>query len=430
MAEVVPQAQPEAVTLDAVRALMAETAKKMEETATAAVRGAVVEFRKDDTARLKELHDAGVLGGVPALSGARIVDPRQHLYERMKRLDPEMAFWRSPDSDHWLSQYIRAMGLPGEFGAEGARAIDELKKLYVRATLAEGTPSNTTSGLSPGTAGAIIPLPLASMIMVALNRSAKIRNLAEVFQSTAKTLRVPTSGVATAYMVAEGATATQGEPTLTGKMLDKEKMQCQFAVSKETLRDSAFDLVSFFSERAGSAMGQLEDVEICTAASTPTVTNAIITGVTDIAQATPGTLIYQDLVDFWFQLPEPYQQSATWLVASNIAAFMSRMVITGGMGPVLVPKTGPFVTVGDLANVQGTIFGRPVIVVPLAAGSCVLGDIRRGYGILDEPGIEAEASAVAGWTTDSVFYKFTRRLDGNVMVADAMRKFDAVTAIA
>lgn len=371
-------------------------------------------------------------GGDPSKdkpSGIRMVDPRAHLYERMKRTDPEMANWRTSESDHWVAQYLRGLALPNDFPGARAQAEDELGKIYGRATVSEGT-SNATSGLSGGTAGPLIPLPLASAIQLELNRTAKIRMLASVFQSSSKTLRIPTSGAATAAMAAEGAIAAQGEPTIGSKLLDKKKMQAQFAASKETLRDTAFDLVSFFAERAGSAFGQLEDVEICTGASTPTVTNAIITGVTDVAQGTPGTLIYKDVVDFWFTLPEQYQQNAVWLVASNVANFLSRLVITGGMGPVLVPKTGPFVTVGDMANVQGTIFGRPVIVVPLAAGSCVLGDVRKGYAILDEPGIEAEASAHAGWSTDSVFYKFTRRFDGNVLIADALRKFDAVTTIA
>jgi HK97 family phage major capsid protein len=359
-------------------------------------------------------------------SQIRVLDPRQHLYERMKRQDPEMAIYRTPDSDHWTSQWIRAMSFGNQ--AAMAQASDEIAKIYGRATLAEGT-TTAVSGLSNTgvSAAPFIPLPLAGMVQLALNRSAKMRSLCSVFQSDAKTLRVPKSSVATAAMAAEGAIAAQGEPTMGSVLLDKKKMQAQFGASKETLRDSSFDLTAFFAERAGAAFGQLEDVEICTAASTPTVT-AVLT-FTNFAEASANTLTYVDIVNMWYDIPEQYQANATWLCGGPMGSFLSRLAYSGGIAPVLVPAN-PSYTIGDGANVQGTIFGRPVVICPLAAGVLTCANLKIGYGILDDGGVEVESSNHAGWSTDTILWKFTRRFDGAVLLADAGRTCSGITAIA
>ena len=355
---------------------------------------------------------------VPALSSGRIFDPRWQLYERMKRRDPEMAVYRSPDSDHWSAEWIRGMTHGNHEAVQ--RAADKLNELYglSRATLVEG-PTTAVSGLSQGESGFLMPLPLANAVAIQMNRSAKIRSLAKVENSVSKTLRIPTAATATAYMLAEGATATQGEPDMSSVLLDKKKQQCQFGASKETLRDSAFDLTGLFTERAGSAMGQQEDVEICTGASTPTVSSTIIAGITDVAEGSSTVLTYADLVTFWYTLPEQYQASAIWLCGGVVAGLLTRLTMVYGSGatlngtqPVLSPAN-PSVTLGDGANVQGFIFGRPVVIVPLASGGLYVGDIRRAYTILDEPGIEVESSLHAGWSTDTVLWKFTRRFDGS-----------------
>lgn len=360
----------------------------------------------------------------PALTALRLTDPRQHLYERMKRLDPAMAVYRSPDSDHWAADWIRGM-TTGDM-ARVQRALGEIEKIYGRATITEGT-TTATSGLSQGEGGFLIPLPLAGSISLALNRVAKIRSLASVYQSVAKTLRVPTSAAATAYMVAEGATATQGEPDLSSVLLDKKKMQCQFGVGKETLRDSAFDLAGFFTERAGSAMGQLEDVEICTAASTPTVGGVL--AVTELSEASSTVLTYADLVTLWYTIPEQYHPNATWLCGGVVGGLLSRLMISGGVAPALSPAN-PSVTIGDGAHVQGYIFGRPVVIVPFPSGKLVCADVRRGYAILDDGGIEVESSMHAGWSTDTVLWKFTRRFDGIALGADFGRQFTGLASIA
>ena len=88
-----------------------------------------------------------LLGGDPDLkpagSGARVIDPRAHLYERMKRTDPELAQWRSPDSDHWAAEWIRGSAMGDH--SRMARAGDEIGKIYRRATLTEGTTTASRS---------------------------------------------------------------------------------------------------------------------------------------------------------------------------------------------------------------------------------------------------------------------------------------------
>ena len=466
--EVKGQTELEQKNLDAIRAMVVENNKKVADDAAAAVRAAVAEIRKDDDAQLKRFADAGVLGVSPdqkrgAGSGVRVVNRAIHQYARMYREDPETQAFRFPEADSAAAEWIRALAGYGGAGPVPAQALaaqkrlmeifseDTLRDYYcgervlegkdgrpvwegargVRANLLEGL-STAGSGLSAGSAAPLIPLPLELSLISAINKAAKVRMLCPIYNSIAKTLRVPSRGAATAAMVAEGATAAQGEPAFTGNLFDKKKMQALFGISREALADSAFNVVSILADAAGGAMGELEDLQICANGNgtAPNFSATLVAGVTDVAEATSTVLTYTDLVKLWYAVPEQYQVGAVWIVASDVAEFLSRLVITGGMGPVLVPKTGPFVTVGDMANVQGTIFGKPVMVNQIAAGSIFVGNLALSYGLLETPGIVFDESMHAGWSTDTIQYKFTRRIDGQSLLVAAARKMLALASIA
>ena len=99
---------------------------------------------------------------------------------------------------------VRAIGrqIDGEWlDATGAQRSEVRAHLaqYERAPILYGTP-DATSGIGGGTGGPLVPLPLAQLIIAARNREAVGRTLFQRFESNAATLRVPTTGVATAAM--------------------------------------------------------------------------------------------------------------------------------------------------------------------------------------------------------------------------------------
>jgi HK97 family phage major capsid protein len=232
-------------------------------------------------------------------------------------------------------------------------------------------------------------------------------------------------------MVAEGATFAEATPTPSVVVLSKKKMQGHMYASRELVQDSAFDIGSLFLERVSAVMAETEDIQIATSAGTgANFTNGLETGsvITENPEASAGVFTFIDLLDLWFGLPEQYQEGAMFFVSSQFANYLSRLTIPSVNWPVLNTQQ-PIGTVGDGVNTIGTVFGRPVVILPLSAGSIFVGNPKY-YGILENPGIEVEASTHHRWATDEVAWKFTRRIDGNVLLGAAFQKTVGITSIA
>jgi HK97 family phage major capsid protein len=365
-----------------------------------------------------------VAGTVPALAGARIRTPYSHLYERMSS---EKRAYRSEDADHYMAQWLRAIVAKNE----GLRLEAEAKFLelgYARANTLEGLASGT-SGMTAGTGASLLPTPIAGVIMVELNRAARLRPVVGLFQSAGKTLRVPRSNKATTQMIAEATAITQGEPTtIDHVLLDKKKASAYFQFSREMLSDAAFSIVNFFSERAGASLGELEDTQICTSNGTaPNITSAIITGITDIAEATSTVLTYADVLKLFFALPEPYQGGAVWLGDPTVMQILSTVRDLNGR-PIFNTANDPGNVVGNVAGNIGMIFGRPVYNVPLAAGTLYCGNPQRAYGFLTDVTLEGSVSDQFLFSSDMIAMKVISRFDGNVLTVDAARKMTGLTS--
>ncbi len=352
------------------------------------------------------------------------------LYLRMSKDQRDI---RNPRADARMAAWLRAvrwnnmaevMSIGRELDGEFMKARGE------RATTLYGTP-DASSGLGGGTGGPLVPLPLANLIVLARNVRGRMRGISQIFSSNANTLRIPVSGVATAAMAAEGATAAQGEPTITSVLMSKKKAQALFAASDEMLEDSAFNLISFYTERAGGALGTLEDVQFVTSNGTaPNITQSLTSAtITGVNEAVSTVLTYEDVVALFFALPQQYHSGAAFFGGSQMMQFLST-IVDGNGRPIFAPGMAAPQVVGDTyPGAIGTIFGRPVYLVPLATGSLMVGDPSY-YGILDGGALTIRASEHVGWATDTIQWKITERIDGAVLLADAWREMLGITSVA
>lgn len=357
-------------------------------------------------------------------------DPTTPLYRSLPEAVREI---RNPEVDHYIARFMRAVARKD--WALINEASDKAEDAYLRhagqrASTLYGTP-DTTSGIGDGTGAPIVPLPLANLIVRARNAAAKIRSRAQIFTSAANTLRVPVTGVATAAMAAEGATAGQGEPTLTSKLLSKKKMQVRFVASEEMLQDSAFNLAGFYSERAGSAFGALEDVQFAASNGTaPNITESLASAtITAVTEATSTVLVYEDVVKLLYNVPQQYHAETVFMGDSTIMQLLSQLV-DGNSRPVFTgASSAPGVVNDQMSGQTGTIFGRPVLLVPTTAQSLFCG-VLSNYGILDGGGMTIQASEHVGWTTDVMNFKVTQRIDGVVLLEESFREMLALATVA
>ena len=190
------------------------------------------------------------------------------------------------------------------------------------------------------------------------------------------------------------------------------------------LADSAINLVTFFAERAGSAFGALEDVEFATSDGTAPSISESLEGATiaDIT-ITAGAINYATLLAYFFTLPQQYHSGAVWLAASDTLSFISQ-VVDGNSRPLFIPSTSAAGPISDSPEVTGTLFGHPVMLLPMTDGNLIFGNPNQ-YGILDDGAIEGATSEHALWSSDSIAFRFTQRIDGNVLLEDAFRENSA-----
>jgi len=350
-----------------------------------------------------------------------LADARDYQYSRLFRTHPMLKGQRDPKIDAQMARWIRASAgvtrdpaILVEWEARSAEAVK-------RADLLEGT-TTATSGLSGGTAAPLIPLPLHNQLVLLKDRASVIRPFCRVVTSDALTLRVPVSGAATAAMTAEGSSATNKEPTLTSVLLHKKKMMSGFEASEESLMDSAFNVVSFFTERAASAMGALEDVQICTSNATapelsgsleaPNINSAGAQVITTFAEATSTVITYADMLGMWFGVGKQYRNNAVWMGNTALVLLLSQLDDANGR-PIFAPSGSPGAPVSDLPGVTGTIFGRPVLEVPTSAGNLFFADMSY-YFILEGQRMSMKSSDAVLWSADTVSFKITNRLDGAI----------------
>ena len=248
------------------------------------------------------------------------------LYRELHERQPELKY-RDPRIDKLSHQWMVAFS---KNHAERADRIGrELNDRYLenrgaflgdggRAALLEGDP-DASSGFADGTGGELLPLPLANQMILARNKASKLRGLVNRQTMTSQTMRTVVGPTVTAGQVAEGATATDATPNPTSVLLSAKKTQVRFSASRELLEDSAFNVVNFFADRAGAAIGEQEDIQMCTSQGTaPDYTESLQSAsITDIAETTASTIGLEDIYALYYGVPEQYRRGASFLAAST-----------------------------------------------------------------------------------------------------------------
>lgn len=353
--------------------------------------------------------------------------PTDRIYERIYRDTPAVRKFRTADLDHWYQHWFR--GAVNRDRVAVLVAQNKIEQILGRATTLEGAldASDPTAILS-GTGGHLLPQGLSDVVQIARDLEAVLPSLVAIKEMTGPTLRIPTQGAVTAAMAAEGATASQGESTYATELLKAQKMSATMKVSVEMLADSPSNFVSDVAQRAGAAMGALEDVQICTTNGTaPNISEAIAGG--NVNEATSTVLIYEDLVTLIFALTKPYRRNAVFLGGTVVCTLLSKLM-DGNDRPILSFPTQQPNVITDTPGAIGSIFGKPVFEVPLAAGTLIFGDVRQGYAMGRRSGITMATSEHFEFTSDLINIKFTQRFDGRIVDDVAMKQMAGLATVA
>lgn len=142
-------------------------------------------------------------------------------------------------------------------------------------------------------------------------------------------------------------------------------------------------------------------------------------------------LVYENVKAMWTRMWPRSRQNAVWLINQDLEASLmglAQVVGTGGI-PVYLPPGSvggmygaatakPIVSNVELNDVNGMLFGRPVVIVEQCQTAGTVGDIilfdPLQYILATKGGIQPASSMHVRFLTDEMTYRFIERLDGNL----------------
>ncbi len=349
--------------------------------------------------------------------------PTERIYARMPEEERQ---WRNPDSDHWGAEFLRGQWKNND--GKMAVARDKLDGMFGRTVLEEGAGAPTTGAFAAGS-GEILPRPLEAIVLIARDRVSKMRRWAQMFTMTTQVHTIPTAAAMTAYMTAEGATATDGNPTIASVGLNAQKGQVTALASVEIMRDTAVNLINLWAKRGGAALGVLEDNQFFKEGDgSPPNISAFLAG-TAYSEKTANEFKFYDTNAMYYSVAQQYRQNAVWLIDPATLQLFSQLLDATGdkqfyMGLTDLP--GP---ITDDPTAEGTIFRRPVYEVPSTTGTVWFGDPTAAYIIGTVDGLVSAVSDHVKFNVDQVMWKLTQRYDGNNIDAAASQVATGITSV-
>lgn len=356
---------------------------------------------------------------------ADIMDGRDRLYHRMWANDDMTRFDRNPFLDDNGARWCRAI-MSGR-KEEADRIRREVDDVYLRslpsidrAALAEGA-ADAGWGFGDGTGAELLPLPMASQIMIARNVSSVLRGLVNVFPMTSQTQRIPILPVVAASTRAEGADfGADVTPDPQKLMLTAKILGVRFSATGEFLADTPFNMVQQLTERAGSAIGEQEDIQMCTADGTGSSFTEglnVNANIVDVAEATTGFFFVEDAASLYYALTKPYRRAAKFFatgtalldIVNSVDGAGNRAFPNGALG---APRA---IGDGDPAA-EGSILNKNVYEIPLPDDVLMFGD-PAWYALGQRAGITIRQDNSIGTNTNE--YRIEERVDGRVIPTGA-----------
>ncbi len=283
-----------------------------------------------------------------------------------------------------------------------------------------------TVGQDP-TAGYLAPVEFAREIIKGEVEFSPLRTVARVRPTSRRALQLPKrTGTFGAVWTAESGTRSETEGLTYGlEEFPTHEMYALVDISEQMMEDSEFsleeELQQEFSEQfavtegsafvdgngAGKPEGLLQGTGVAE-------TNS---GSADSIADASGQA--NGLIDLYHGLKTAYALQGTWLI--NRAT----------LGEVRKLKDGQnnYVWQPGLANgIPNTILGQPYVEVPdmpdVAAGAfpIIFGDVRRAYTIIDRINLSVLRDPFTQATSGNVRFIARRRVGGQVVLAEAIRK--------
>ena len=289
------------------------------------------------------------------------------------------------------------------------------------------------NALSVGTdakGGYTVPDEFERQLIQALEENNIMRQMATVIKTESGTHAIPVaSDSGEAVWVDEGGEITDADPTFSQAALKAFKMGTLVKVSNELLNDSGVDIAGYISERIGKRFGNAEEKAFFVGTgesdnpAVPSQPTGILTTVSgDVTTDAYTSITFDDVYALYYKLAEPYRRNATFV--TNETIMLKLMSLKDGESQYIWK---PSLEIGK----PDTLLGHPIRTsqyMPALAGTTadknkkvmLFGNFKY-FWIGDRGSRTLKRLNELYAVTDQVGFIGTQRVDGKLILADAVK---------
>ena len=333
---------------------------------------------------------------------------QKNLEERVNSFETMM---KRPTSGAKTEEVDLAIKSFDKFLRKGKESLDdlEIKALSV---------SNDTSG------GFLAPEEYVRELIKTITEISPVRTIARVRSTAQKSIKMPSrTATFTAQWVAENGTRSETTGYTTNlEEIPTHELYALQDISEQELEDSVFDLESEMRQEFATQFAKAEGESFITGNSVGKP-EGILTN-SDVASTNSGAsaaLTGDGLIQLVHDIKTDYGRNGSFMFNRSTLAAIRKLKDSAGQ---YVFQAGMMLTAG----VPNTILGYPYLEAPdmpdVSAGTkpVVFGDFRRGYLIVDRVALSVLRDPFTQATSGNVRYYARRRVGGQVILAEALRK--------
>ncbi len=424
----------------------------MADSAIDKVMTAFEEFKSTNDARLKEIEKKGVADTVTADKLGRIETDLAKLEDINQKLAAAVVEAKK-EKEHVdeLEQKLNRLSLGGP--SDPATRKLEMKakaNVWARAVFDASVRGQTNIGaeqqkaladvvaeykaLSVGndtTGGYLAPMEYVREIIKGVTDISPVRTLARVRQTASKSIQIPKrTGQFAAQWVAEQGTKSETDGLRYGMWeIPTHELFALIDISNQNLEDSAFNMESEISFEATEQFAVAEGAAFVSGNGVGKPEGFLVAaGVSGSNSGTAATIADVDgqadgLLKLKYGLKTAYARNAAWALNRTTLGSVRRL------------KTAEkqYLWMPGINGQPNTIDGDPYVEVPdmpsegAGATPIAYGDFARAYTLVDRIQMEMLRDPYTQATSGNVRFIFRRRLGGQVVLPEAIRKLTCST---
>ena len=228
-----------------------------------------------------------------------------------------------------------------------------------------------------------------------------------------------------AYWTEETGTKTSSEPKWGNCKLSAHELSGYTRASNSLIADSAIALEAFLKRGFGEAWAYYEDDAFINGNGVGQPLGILNSGALISVTRQANTIVrYNDLVNLYSRMFPESRSKAVWFLNHEVLP----QIMVAGAGNVAQASGHNLIWInrnqGAAEAIPGTIFGRPFFVTEKMAALGSAGDIGffdiSYYIIGDRSGLAIDSSSHVGFTSNTTYWRFTLRVDGQPWLASPL----------